>query len=96
MYPQAILTFMAMRRKDKNIVEYLLPLSILGAIVSFYHSLVHWGLGVGVLPCTAVGAECYKVYVLEYGYITIPFMAFTSFVYLIFISILYFKSKNAQ
>lgn len=92
MYPQAIITFMAIIKKDRNIIDYLLPLSILGVIVSFYQSLVQWGFGTGLLGCTSVGGECARVYVLEYGYITIPFMAFTSFVYLLAVSVIYKKS----
>lgn len=96
MYPQSLLSFMAIVRRDKSIIDYLLPLSILGALVAFYHSLVHWGVGVGILECTASAGECAKVYVLEYGYITIPFMAFSSFVYLIGITVLYYLAKNGR
>ena len=95
MYPQAILAFIGIVKKEKTIVDYLLPLSILGAIVSLYHSLVHWRLVSGsFLACTSsVTAPCAKVYVLEYGYITIPFMAFTAFAYLITVTLIYYKSK---
>lgn len=96
LYPQTIFSFIGIIKKDKNIVSYLLPLSILGAIVSFYHSLVQWGLGGSLLGCTSTGGECAKVYVLEYGYITIPFMALTAFIYLIAISLIYYKSKDAK
>lgn len=96
MYPQALITFMAMLKKDKSIVVYLLPLSVLGALVAIYHSMVHWGVGVGLLECTASAGECAKVYVLEYGYITIPFMAFSSFVYLISISVIYYLARNGR
>ena len=98
MYPQAILAFCAMLKKDKNIVSYLLPLSIAGIVVSFYHSLVHWRVISGsFLACTSsLTAPCAKVYVLEYGYVTIPFMAFTVFAYLIGISIIYYKARNAR
>lgn len=95
-YPQALLVFVAIIKKDKGIVDYLLPLSILGAIVSFYHSLVHWGIGLGTLGCTSVGGECARVYVLEYGYITIPFMAFTSFAYMLAISAIYYLARNER
>ena len=94
MYPQVLLSLMAIIRKDLNMVLYLLPLSILGAIVSFYHSLVQWGFGLGLLGCATVGGECAKVYVLEYGYVTIPFMAFSSFVYLLTITVIYYKSSK--
>jgi disulfide bond formation protein DsbB len=94
MYPQAVLIVLAMWWNDKKITDYLLALSLLGGIVAVYHSLVNWGLGGGLLGCTAVGGECAKVYVLEYGYITIPFMALSTFVYLITLSLIYNKSKN--
>ena len=96
MYPQAILAFVAMVKKDKNIVHYLLPLSILGATVSFYQSLINWGFDGVLFGCTSVGGECTRVYVLEYGYITIPFMAFTVFAYLIGLSVIYYKSKSGR
>ena len=98
MYPQAILAFFALLKKDKNIVAYLLPLSILGAIVSLYQSLIHWRIISGsFLACTSsLTAPCAKVYVLSYGYITIPFMAFTCFAYLIAITLIYYKSKNVR
>ncbi len=94
MYPQTLLAFHALYRKDTRMVEYLLPLSILGALVAFYHSLVQWGFNVGSGGCVAVGGECAKVYVDSYGYITIPFMAFTVFAYLILFSIVYFLAQK--
>lgn len=96
MYPQAILAFIAMRRKDRGIIPYLLSLSIFGIIVATYHSLVHWRFISGsILKCTAGdAAPCAKVYVLSYGYITIPFMAFTVFAYLITISVIYYLARR--
>ncbi len=96
MYPQALLSFMAMIWKDKRMVTYLFPMSVLGGIVAFYHSLTNWGLEGSLLGCTSVGGECSRVYVLEYGYITIPFMALTTFAYLLLISVIYFKSTKER
>lgn len=96
MYPQVLLSFLAIRKKDKSMIGYLLPMTILGALVALYHSLVHWGVGVGLLACTTTGAECAKVYVMEYGYITIPFMALSSFVYLLTISVIYYNRQRYQ
>ncbi len=95
MYPQALLALIALKKKDIGILDYMLPLSVIGAIVAAYHSLVQMGFGLGVLGCTSVGGECARVYVLEYGYITIPFMALTTFVYLIAITLIFKKAKNA-
>ena len=96
LYPQAILSFIAVLKKDKNIINYLLPLSVLGGLVALYHSLTHFGLGDGLVACTSALGNCGKLYVFKYGYITIPLMSFTIFVYLIATSIVYYKAKNAQ
>ncbi len=96
MYPQVLFSFMAMRRKDNNMVTYLLPMSILGGLVALYHSMTHFGLGDGVLACTSALGDCGKLYVFEYGYITIPFMAFTTFAFLLAISFIYFKSTKER
>ena len=96
MYPQVILTFVAMLKKDKNIVNYLLPLSILGIITAFYHSMGQWGFGNSLGGCLSVGAECGKVYVRGFNYITIPFMSFTIFAYLIAVTLVYYKAQNAR
>lgn len=96
MFPQPIIAFLAMWRNDKKIVDYLLPLTVIGTLIALYQSMANWGFGAGLLECTAVGGECSKVYVLEYGYITIPFMALSSFVYLLTISVIYYKARNAE
>lgn len=94
MYPQVLLSGMALWKKDKNIVNYLLPLSVLGGIVALYHSLTHLGIGDGVVGCTSALGDCGKLYVHEYGYITIPLMSLTVFVYLISLSIIYYNSNK--
>jgi disulfide bond formation protein DsbB len=95
LYPQAIIVLMAMYRKDKTIIDYLVPLSVLGAIVALYQSLIQWGFTFGsILDCTAVGGACTKVYVNEYSYITIPFMSFSVFVYIIALKFVYYHKDT--
>lgn len=98
LYPQAVIVLMAMIRKDKTVIDYLVPLSIMGAIVAFYQSLVQWGFSFGsILECTSSGGECARIYVNEYSYITIPFMSLSVFVYIIVLKgIYYHKNKNLQ
>lgn len=92
LYPQAVIILMAMIRKDKTVIDYLVPLSIMGAIVAFYQSLVQWGFSFGsILECTSSGGECARVYVNEYSYITIPFMSLSVFVYIIVLKYVYYS-----
>lgn len=88
MYPQTVIFGVAMWKKDAKIWIYSLTLSIIGATISIYHYL----LQIGILPegsCDAVGrsVSCSKVFVMTFGYITIPLMAGTAFVLLILLAI---------
>lgn len=95
LYPQAIIVLMAMFRKNKTIIDYLVPLSILGGVVALYQSIIQWGFSFGsILNCTAIGGECAKVYVREYSYITIPFMSLSVFVYIIALKLVYYHHNR--
>jgi len=94
LYPQAILFAIALWRNDRKIAPYGIALSIFGAVVALYHSYVQLGGG-SVLPCTAAGAECAKVYFVEWGFITIPFMSLAAFVAIICFLLLYRKADRA-
>ncbi len=96
MYPQLIIVALAYYRKDKTVIDYLVPLSVIGAVLALYQSIVQWGFSFGLSGgCVAAGGECAKVYFMQYSYITIPFMSFTVFVYIIAMKYIYY-SKNKQ
>lgn len=86
-YPQAILFLIAWIKKDRKIFTYTIWLAILGALVGTYHSFINLG-GHSPLPCAAEGAACAKVFVFEYGYITIPMMSLTISAFLILIALI--------
>lgn len=99
MYPQLVIVALAMYRKDKSIIDYLVPLSGMGAIVALFQTFVQWGFSFGATGgCAAIGGECAKVYFMEYSYITIPFMSLTVFVYVLTLKFIYYhkswKLKN--
>lgn len=95
MYPQVIISLVALIRKEKHAVYYLLPLSVIGGVISFYQSYIQWGGTNSILPCTASGGACGKLYIYSFGYITIPFMALFTFAYLTAISLAYiYKNKT--
>ncbi len=93
MYPQVVIAGVSLWRKEKLAVYYALPLSILGGLVALFQSLTDWGIGGSLLPCTAEGGACSRVYVMEYGYVTIPVMALTTFIYLIAVTWIYKRAK---
>lgn len=81
MYPQVVLLGLAVKRKDKSIADYILALSALGAPVAAYHYFLQRAES-PFAPCSVVGysVSCSQRFTMQYGYITIPFMALTAFV----------------
>jgi len=82
LYPQIIMIALAMYFKDLGVLKYLLGLSVIGGLIALYQSLTLLG-GPSFTACTSEGGSCAVIYVLEYGYITIPMMALTAFVLMI-------------
>ena len=92
-YPQAVLFLVAILKKDRGIFDYALPMSIAAFILSLYQSYSNFS-GASLLPCTATGGECSRIYVIEYGYITIPLMSLTLVTYLLFIKLCAYKHED--
>lgn len=82
MYPIAFVATVGIIRKDISFGYYVLPFAVIGICVSFYHSLLQWGIiRETVLDCSLTGAvSCTDATINWLGFITIPFMAFVSFV----------------
>ncbi|MBI2038639.1 MAG: disulfide bond formation protein B [Candidatus Nealsonbacteria bacterium] len=89
MYPQVILLGLALLKKDRNIADYILALSIPGAIIAFYHYLLQLGI-VPELSCQVVGysVSCAQRFVMNFGYITIPMMAISAFILIILLQLI--------
>ncbi len=84
MYPQVVLLGIAAYKKDPDVADYSIGLSLVGGLIAVYHTYIQLG-GSPLIPCSRVGyiPRCSQRYVFEFGYITIPVMALTAFVMLI-------------
>lgn len=81
MYPTAFIMSVAILRKDPKVMYYILPLSITGMIIAFYHTLLQWGvIKETIVDCSINSAvSCTDVQINWFGFMTIPFMSFVSF-----------------
>ncbi|OXM87242.1 disulfide oxidoreductase [Paenibacillus rigui] len=80
MYPQVILLGMACYKNDRRLIPYVLPLSIIGGLISAYHYAEQKIPGLAkLLPCT-VGVPCDQDYIDWFGFVTIPFLALIAFI----------------
>ncbi len=78
MYPTAIISLIALIRNDRKSVIYILPLSLIGALIAAYHYVMQ--LFPNLLECSEETAKCSTIQFAEFGYITIPVMALTAFI----------------
>jgi disulfide bond formation protein DsbB len=101
LYSLSILSGMALWKKytgvvDTAIADYGIGLSIIAGAVSFYH---HYGQIAGgafvVCPSAGAGADCARRLVFEFGYMTLPLMAFTTFAFFIAIFLIYRRAYRS-
>jgi disulfide bond formation protein DsbB len=90
MFPQLVLFFVGWVKK-KNIALESFLLSLFGLFVSGYHTYIDFA-GVSSSACGEGGVSCLQRYVFEFGYITIPVMALSGFVFLAILS--FYKLKK--
>lgn len=95
-YPQVILFAVALWKRKNDVFAYAVPMVLISGVLGLYQSYVYMG-GTSILPCTALDGACSKVYVMEFGYITIPSMSLTVSLYILLIAWahkIYDKNRN--
>lgn len=91
-YPQALIAYISiMRSESRFVAPYLLALNIVGILFSMYHNFILWFPEYAeFISCsTKGGPSCIEGYTFYYGYITIPMMALTVFLFNIVMLTLY-------
>jgi disulfide bond formation protein DsbB len=79
MFPLVLIIAIGILRKDDKIHHYVLPLSLVGWVIAFYHVLLEKGLlPEAAAPCS-LGVSCTTKYVGYLGFITIPVMSLAAF-----------------
>lgn len=88
MYPIPLIAGIAIVKNTdfSEIADYILGLSALGAAVALYQHLLQMLPQGALIPCSATD-ECAVRSVFEFGYITLPWMAFSLFAAFAFISL---------
>ena len=84
LYPLSIVTLLAALANDYRVARYLLPLPAVGAGIAVYHLFVEEGV-VGQSSACLVSAPggCATKWIDEFGYVTIPVLALTTFLLLL-------------
>jgi disulfide bond formation protein DsbB len=77
MYPLAVLTAMAAVRKD-DLSVYVRVVASIGLVISGYHWLLERFPSIDAGVCSTA-IPCELVWFEKFGFVTLPFMAFTAF-----------------
>ena len=87
MYPLVIILGIASWRDDFKVKIYALPLAIIGMLISIYHYQLQLFPNQSAISCSSNASgssiSCTGSWFLEFGFISIPFMAFTGFLLII-------------
>jgi hypothetical protein len=80
MYPIALVALVALVRRDRGARWYLVPMAVIGAVISTYHYLIERGVLNDSESCALFGPSCADVWFEEFGFVTLAFMALAGFV----------------
>ena len=79
MYPLVPILLVAFLRKDHRVAAYVLPLTVIGGLISTYHLLLERFPELeGVSSCDPDN-PCSAILLVRFGYLTIPTMALSGF-----------------
>jgi len=79
MYPLVAILAVGVIRRERSVVWYAAPLVVVGAPVSLYHWLVERVPSLAESSSCSVFSPCSVPFFEELGYITLAFMALSSF-----------------
>jgi disulfide bond formation protein DsbB len=93
MYPLSLILGIAAFTNDIKITKYVLPISVIGGLISLYHYLLEKVPGFATIKPCSQGVPCDVAWINWFGFITIPFLALTAFVMITVFLIIARRSK---
>jgi disulfide bond formation protein DsbB len=94
MYPLVLILGVGILRKDRNVAYYVLPLSIIGLLISLYHNLLYYRIiPESAAPCVS-GVSCTTKFIEYFGFVTIPLLSLLGFLAINICMLIYLKTKN--
>ncbi|WP_042224190.1 disulfide oxidoreductase [Oceanobacillus manasiensis] len=93
MYPLVIFLGIAFYRNDRKIYKYILPMSVIGMIVSSYHYALQKIPSLDEFSTCTSGVPCSGQYINWFGFVTIPFLALIAFTLITIMMLIHLKRK---
>jgi disulfide bond formation protein DsbB len=93
MYPLAIVLLIAAARRDRRIAWYVVPVATIGALFAAYHTQLQAFPHQHSSFCTLT-EPCTVRYVWEFGFVSLPFMALSAFVFIITMTLVATRAQS--
>ena len=93
MYPLVVFLGIAFYQNDKKVYKYILPLSVIGMLVSSYHYALQKIPSLSEFSACTNGVPCSGQYINWFGFVTIPFLALIAFTFITGMMLLLLKRK---
>lgn len=92
MYPIVFILGVGILNKDKKVYQYVIPLGVIGLVISLYHNLLYYQvIPENITPCIA-GISCTTKFIEWFGFVTIPFLSSCAFA--VIIACMWYARKN--
>ena len=79
LFPLVVILAVGLFPFDKSVVQYALPLAIVGWLTAAYHNLLYAGIiPESIQPCSQ-GVSCTEEYIKLFGFLSIPMLSLLSF-----------------
>lgn len=93
MYPLVFFLGIAFYRNDREIYKYVLPISVIGLVVSSYHYALQKIPSMHEFSACTSGVPCSGQYINWLGFVTIPFLALIAFTIITIMMLMLMKRK---
>lgn len=93
MYPLAVILPIAAFRKDGGVRLYATVIAAIGALIAGYHRFIQRFPQFDTGSCSATGPSCSSPLVMEFGFVSIPYMALSGF--LLILALLWANRVNS-
>ena len=95
MYPLSIVLLVAALRRDRGITWYVVPVATIGGLFAAYHTQLQAFPQQHSAFCTLT-EPCTVRYVWEFGFVSLPFMALSAFVFVITMTVVAARADISQ
>ncbi|MFK9089928.1 disulfide oxidoreductase [Bacillus salipaludis] len=96
MYPLAIILGVAAYRNDRGVYKYVLPMAIIGILISGYHTILQKIPYLQQFEMCTSGVPCSKDYINWLGFITIPMLALIAFIIITISMVVLARSQKEE